>query len=691
LFAAGIGCRRCVGVATSRRRRGFVRRHAGVAQITSAEDAPPKAKEFCKKGKRVEVLAPSKRWREAQVVKVHPDGATVHFVGYDSQFDERISFNSGRLRPFGGLRSERLGNLRSSFVLQGDARSCPGCGVPLQSGNPRALGYIPADKLEPEEPVPLHKTLTLEDEVKLLLQEDGVKEQNSVIFPTRSSQTSFKVTANIYLDIRKEPRIDAERQGESLVMGNTFEVCEIYRSPDARTYFRLADGRGWVFDWAEINGARTQLIAPVDNGVRKIKEMKKSYQKVCQRCWSLWQYNDCDEIFRPGFGQPAFDELTAESFKEMLSSTLAPVTKGCVLAVVDVFDFGPSSKMLRYLARQLRGKKGVCVRIVANKIDLLPVEVNLARIRGWVAREAQEAGLSRVKLTDVFPISCHKGKYIKTVARLLESADAATEFYVVGAANAGKSSLLNRLALQKRKGAGQLPAQAADGFMVSALPGTTMRPLTVKYQRGRAKLVDTPGLLVPGNLAERLTLEDVKEILPQTGEARRVTLHVEEGKTILVGALARLDMVEGKPFQYTVFTSERVKLHRTLIRKAESQAERFAGERLTPPMSKDRFEALKPWTPRRFELEGAGWDEACADIVFHGLGWISLTGCGRFVVEAHAPEGVDVTVRPPLMPFEAKWTGVRYVGHPGWFKIGKYTTRGNDAGRIRRKLRGQKF
>lgn len=36
------------------------------------------------------------------------------------------------------------------------------------------------------------------------------------------------------------------------------------------------------------------------------------------------------------------------------------------------------------------------------------------------------------------------------------------------------------------------------------------------------------------------------------------------------------------------------------------------------------------------------------------------------MLEAHAPEGVEISQREPLMPFEAKWTGVKYRGFPGW-------------------------
>ena len=40
------------------------------------------------------------------------------------------------------------------------------------------------------------------------------------------------------------------------------EVAEIYRAPDARNYLKLADGRGWVFDWTYVKGVRMQLVEP---------------------------------------------------------------------------------------------------------------------------------------------------------------------------------------------------------------------------------------------------------------------------------------------------------------------------------------------------------------------------------------------------------------------------------------------
>lgn len=46
--------------------------------------------DFCRKGAKVEVLAPSNRWREAQVVRVGGGVARIHYTGYDAQFDEEV-------------------------------------------------------------------------------------------------------------------------------------------------------------------------------------------------------------------------------------------------------------------------------------------------------------------------------------------------------------------------------------------------------------------------------------------------------------------------------------------------------------------------------------------------------------------------------------------------------------------------
>ncbi|CAE8612795.1 unnamed protein product, partial [Polarella glacialis] len=184
---------------------------------------------------------------------------------------------------------------------------------------------------------------------------------------------------------------------------------------------------------------------------------------------------------------------------------------------------------------------------------------------------------------------------------------------------------------------------------------------------------------------------DLQQIIPQKRGALRVTFRMAEGRSILMGALARIDMAEGRPYQFTVFASEKLKIHECAIDKADWIAQRWAGGKLTPPMKAEQFAPMQPWVLHRFELTGRGWDEACVDLVVHGLGWVALTGVGDFVVEAWAPQGVAITLREPIMPFEAKWTGVVYHGWPSWYKVNGRPTKAMGLGKARLKLKGRRF
>lgn len=44
-----------------------------------------------------------------------------------------------------------------------------------------------------------------------------------------------QVVANVYLDIRTAPDVNAERTGESLVFGEQFQIDEVYRSAAGRS------------------------------------------------------------------------------------------------------------------------------------------------------------------------------------------------------------------------------------------------------------------------------------------------------------------------------------------------------------------------------------------------------------------------------------------------------------------------
>jgi hypothetical protein len=158
-----------------------------------------------------------------------------------------------------------------------------------------------------------------------------------------------------------------------------------------------------------------------------------------------------------------------------------------------------------------------------------------------------------------------------------------------------------------------------------------------------------------------------------------ITFRVSTGKCVLVGGLARVEVIgDSKPFLLTFFVANDVKLHPTDSARADDFIKNHAGGMLTPPLkpTEERMAQLAELDTHIIDIEGAGWKEAAADISLTGLGWVAVTGAGSVKVKISVPKGIGISVRPPLMPFDmwevaAKYTGSRAVRKSGKTKTGK--------------------
>ncbi len=302
--------------------------------------------------------------------------------------------------------------------------------------------------------------------------------------------------------------------------------------------------------------------------------------------------------------------------------------------LVDIFDF--HGTFLTSLQDIIGSRNPILLAV--NKIDLLPDDFKPARVEKWVLSECESLGLQQV--AGVHMVSSTKGT---GVANLLTDAVRMAkrkncDIYVVGAANVGKSSFINKVVSVRksharkdkrtaREGRGRRPKPVAGALTTSVIPGTTLDSIRIPLGQD-INLYDTPGVIVNHQLTNRLTADELRAVLPSKN-VECVTYRLGEGKALFLGGLARIDVLEGKPFFFTVFISPDVKVHPGKIEGAAEFLAKHTGGMLTPPFSADRFSEMGEWTSKTFTATGDGWKRAGVDIVLSGLGWVAVTGPGE--------------------------------------------------------------
>lgn len=337
-----------------------------------------------------------------------------------------VHTTSTKIQGKGRTKNPVLSEGRDEDEQNGDI--CPGCGVFMQDEDPNLLGFYQKRKVSLTEP--MEDGEDVEDEFYAVVDDDFVDEENS---DGEEIGDGFDWDSDEWeAKLMEEEENDLELDG-----------------------FAPADvGYGNITE-ETVKRAEKKRISKSEKK-RRAREAQKEIEEVtvCARCHSLRNYgqvkNQAAENLIPDFD---FDRLIANRLMKSTSNL-----NNVVVMVVDCVDFDGSfpKRAAKSLFKALEGtkndskmsKKLPKLVLVATKVDLLPSQISPTRLDRWVRHRAKAAGAP--KLTGVYLVSSRKDVGVRNLLSFIkELAGPRGNVWVIGAQNAGKSTLINALAKKK--------------------------------------------------------------------------------------------------------------------------------------------------------------------------------------------------------------------------------------------------
>ncbi|OMJ86168.1 hypothetical protein SteCoe_12371 [Stentor coeruleus] len=375
--------------------------------------------------------------------------------------------------------------------------------------------------------------------------------------------------------------------------------------------------------------------------LREYQQRPKIKPIICMRCFKISKYGTLPEV------SCAIDTKTPiNSLKEIFE----PIKHySIIIKVVDIIDFNGSFIKEVY---DLASDKKCHLILVLNKFDALPVGAKETRIFQWAVNSTR--GL--ISEQNICAVSSRTGfgfdKVIKLLRQLTEKID--RKIYVIGATNSGKSSFINKLSEQCWNLPMEKYKKPSFELTTSSFPGTTLSPIEVPLKSLGVRIIDTPGIPTFSQVTFKIPPEDAKMLIPNK-KINPIVLTATEEFSFWIGAMARIELIEGDFKYLTFFVSQNTSVHKTKRELGLDVYDRQAGKLLWP-----KYDGEVEWIKHEAEVYCVANKRAARDIVIHGLGWVSVTGLGRAKFDIYLAKGVGFNMRDPLMPYEASPDKVAY-------------------------------
>ncbi len=304
---------------------------------------------------------------------------------------------------------------------------------------------------------------------------------------------------------------------------------------------------------------------------------------LCQRCFRMKNYGDYQVVAKSN-----------EEFIQILKSV--GKTKDLVLHIVDLFNIDRDLSAIRkYLSNKMI--------LVLNKRDALPKSVREDKIIEYI----HSLGLP---YEDVVIISANKNYQIDLLMKKIKKLKTSNRIYVVGHTNTGKSSLINQIIKNY--------SDLNQELTISPLPCTTLNTIEIPLDQ-KITLIDTPGLVDRGNIANYVDHSFIKKLVPKK-EIKPKTYQIRKGQCLVVDKILRIDYIEGERNSFTFYLPNGFKVKK---------------------MNAIKQKILKDLSKTSYELKYR------EDLVVNGLGWIKIVE--KCKIDLYIDKNIETFTRRSLI------------------------------------------
>ena len=317
-------------------------------------------------------------------------------------------------------------------------------------------------------------------------------------------------------------------------------------------------------------------------------------QDYCQRCFRLSHYGDTSHL------------KTNHVSNEKIFEIYRKYANGLFVVIVDALD-----GLVLEDDDLLEIFKDYDVLLIINKTDLFPANINEEKIASIFSKMLFKLNKKYPNIRSAIMTNKFENRFNDQFFETIEQLKARNVIFA-GRANAGKSSLINKLLHN-------------DFLTTSIYPGTTLEEIEIDYRDHI--FIDTPGLVDMNNYSTYLNSEKYKlSKIDKTSKPQ--VFQFNEEQSYFYEGLLRVDVIPKNKGSISFYICNNNEIHRTKLENADSYYQKnYASFRMkVKPLKEKRY---KIDCSRQFLIKGLGLFKVNGkmDIIVHSLADVNVYDC----------------------------------------------------------------